>query len=70
MPLTPSSPYLSLRPIQLKEVKAQGRFGVVYKAQLKTEEIAVKIFPKVVIYIFKGNCVNVKFKAYVCGSGF
>lgn len=51
MPMTPSSPYLGLRPIQLKEVKAQGRFGVVYKAQLKTDEVAVKIFPKVVIFL-------------------
>lgn len=44
-PLPPPSPYLDLRPIQLIEIKAKGRFGVVWKAKFKTEEIAVKVFP-------------------------
>lgn len=41
----PPSPYLDLRPIQLIEVKARGRFGAVWKALHKTEEVAVKVFP-------------------------
>lgn len=44
-PMPQPSPYLGLRPIQLLEVKAHGRFGAVWRAQLKTEEVAVKIFP-------------------------
>lgn len=44
-PLPQRSPVLGLRPIQLLEIKARGRFGAVYKAQLKTETVAVKIFP-------------------------
>ncbi|KAL3280147.1 hypothetical protein HHI36_017647 [Cryptolaemus montrouzieri] len=44
-PLPPPSPYLDLRPIQLIEIKARGRFGAVWKAQFKAEEIAVKVFP-------------------------
>lgn len=44
-PIPPPSPYLDTRPIQLIEIKARGRFGAVWKAQLKSEEIAVKIFP-------------------------
>ncbi|XP_022253371.1 activin receptor type-2B-like isoform X2 [Limulus polyphemus] len=43
-PLPPPSP-LSLRPVQLMEVKAQGRFGAVWKAQMLNEFVAVKIFP-------------------------
>ncbi|XP_058816500.1 activin receptor type-2A [Topomyia yanbarensis] len=42
--ITSSSPNLALRPIQLIEVKAHGRFGVVWKAQLMSQEVAVKIF--------------------------
>lgn len=34
-----------IRPIELLEVKAQGRFGTVWKAQLKPDDVAVKIFP-------------------------
>lgn len=41
----PPSPYLGLRPIQLIEIKARGRFGAVWKAQFKSDEVAVKIFP-------------------------
>ena len=33
-PLPPPSPLVGLRPLQLKEVKARGRFGCVWKAQL------------------------------------
>lgn len=39
--LTLNSP----RPIHLVEMKARGRFGAVWRAQLKQDEIAVKIFP-------------------------
>nr|CAD7395176.1 unnamed protein product [Timema poppensis] len=44
-PLPPPSPFLGLRPIQLLEIKARGRFGAVWKAQYKTDTVAVKIFP-------------------------
>lgn len=33
------------RPIQLIEPKARGRFGAVWRAQLKPDEVAVKVFP-------------------------
>jgi len=42
-PLPPPSPTLGTRPIQLIEIKARGRFGAVWKAQYKTELVAVKI---------------------------
>lgn len=41
----PPSPLMGLKPLQLLEVKARGRFGCVWKAQLLTEYVAVKIFP-------------------------
>ncbi|XP_037344518.2 activin receptor type-2A-like isoform X2 [Pungitius pungitius] len=41
----PPSPILGQKPLQLLEVKARGRFGCVWKAQLLTEYVAVKIFP-------------------------
>lgn len=41
----PPSPYMDKRPIQLIDIKARGRFGSVWKALYKGEEIAVKIFP-------------------------
>ncbi|XP_035216872.1 activin receptor type-2A-like [Stegodyphus dumicola] len=44
-PLPPPSPLLGLLPIQLIEVKAQGRFGAVWKALVNNEPVAVKIFP-------------------------
>ncbi|XP_074652321.1 activin receptor type-2B-like [Tubulanus polymorphus] len=44
-PLAPSTPLLGLRPIQLIEVKARGRFGAVWKAQCAGDVVAVKIFP-------------------------
>lgn len=42
-PLPPPSPTLGTRPIQLIEIKARGRFGAVWKAQYKTDLVAVKI---------------------------
>lgn len=41
----PPSPVLGHRPVQLLEVKARGRFGCVWKAQLLSEQVAVKVFP-------------------------
>ncbi|KAL7976445.1 hypothetical protein Chor_008394 [Crotalus horridus] len=41
----PPSPMVGLKPLQLLEVKARGRFGCVWKAQLMNEYVAVKIFP-------------------------
>ncbi|XP_035813127.1 activin receptor type-2A isoform X3 [Amphiprion ocellaris] len=41
----PPSPILGQKPLQLLEVKARGRFGHVWKAQLLSEYVAVKIFP-------------------------
>uniref|UniRef100_A0A3Q1IPB7 Serine/threonine-protein kinase receptor n=1 Tax=Anabas testudineus TaxID=64144 RepID=A0A3Q1IPB7_ANATE len=41
----PASPLLGLKPLQLLEVKARGRFGCVWKAQMMNEYVAVKIFP-------------------------
>ncbi|XP_045113995.1 activin receptor type-2A-like isoform X2 [Portunus trituberculatus] len=43
--LVPPSPPMGLRPIQLLEIKARGRFGAVWKANLHNDIIAVKIFP-------------------------
>uniref|UniRef100_A0AAX7V433 Serine/threonine-protein kinase receptor n=1 Tax=Astatotilapia calliptera TaxID=8154 RepID=A0AAX7V433_ASTCA len=42
---SPPSPILGHKPLQLIEVKARGRFGCVWKAQLLNEYMAVKIFP-------------------------
>ena len=42
---TPPSPLVGLKPLQLLEIKARGRFGCVWKAQLMSEHVAVKIFP-------------------------
>lgn len=44
-PLPQPSPTLGLRSIQLLEIKARGRFGAVWKAQYKSETVAVKVFP-------------------------
>ncbi|XP_048874206.1 activin receptor type-2A isoform X2 [Brienomyrus brachyistius] len=41
----PPSPLLGQKPLQLLEIKARGRFGCVWKAQLLNEYVAVKIFP-------------------------
>lgn len=43
--LSVSSQCLVLRPIDLIEIKAHGRFGIVWKAKMKNEEVAVKVFP-------------------------
>ena len=42
---TPPSPVLGQKPLQLIEIKARGRFGCVWKAQLLNDYVAVKIFP-------------------------
>ncbi|XP_059391445.1 activin receptor type-2B-like [Carassius carassius] len=42
---SPPSPLLGLKPLQLLEVKARGRFGCVWKAEMINEYVAVKIFP-------------------------
>ncbi|XP_022109943.1 activin receptor type-2A-like isoform X1 [Acanthaster planci] len=44
-PLSPPSPVLGHRPIQLLEIKARGRFGAVWRAQMGHQQVAVKIFP-------------------------
>lgn len=36
---------MGLKPLQLLEIKARGRFGCVWKAQLMNDFVAVKIFP-------------------------
>lgn len=41
----PPSPLVGQKPLQLLEIKARGRFGCVWKAQLMSEYVAVKIFP-------------------------
>uniref|UniRef100_A0A6Q2XPZ1 Serine/threonine-protein kinase receptor n=1 Tax=Esox lucius TaxID=8010 RepID=A0A6Q2XPZ1_ESOLU len=41
----PPSPLVGLKPLQLLEIKARGRFGCVWKAQMMNEYVAVKIFP-------------------------
>ncbi|XP_058127838.1 activin receptor type-2A-like [Anopheles ziemanni] len=43
--ISSSSTNISNRPIDLKDIKARGRFGVVWRAQLGNQEVAVKIFP-------------------------
>ncbi|XP_043267796.1 activin receptor type-2A-like [Venturia canescens] len=45
LPLPQPSPNLGLRPIQLIEIKARGRFGAVWKAQYRNDIVAVKVFP-------------------------
>lgn len=42
-PGPPPSP--QLKPLQLLEVKARGRFGCVWKAQMIDAYVAVKVFP-------------------------
>lgn len=43
-----------LRPIELLEVKAQGRFGVVWKAKYKNDYVAVKSLSLEVSTMFSG----------------
>ncbi|MEQ2205512.1 Activin receptor type-2A, partial [Xenoophorus captivus] len=42
---SPPSPVVGQKPLQLIELKARGRFGCVWKAQLLSDYVAVKIFP-------------------------
>lgn len=49
---SPPSPLVGLKPLQLLEVKARGRFGCVWKAQMMNEHVAVKIFPIQVHFCF------------------
>ncbi|XP_065114992.1 activin receptor type-2B [Paramisgurnus dabryanus] len=42
---TPPSPIVGLKPLQLLEIKARGRFGCVWKAQMMNDYVAVKVFP-------------------------
>ena len=44
-PIDPPSPAVGMRPLQLLEIKARGRFGAVWKAQMLNEYVAVKVFP-------------------------
>lgn len=67
-PLPPPSPLLGLRPIQLLEIKARGRFGAVWKAQYKTDTVAVKIFPiqvRAMLYKCSTFWYNV-YSTYLC----
>ena len=43
--VSPPSPVLSVRPIQLVEVVSQGQFGTVWKANYLQDVVAVKVFP-------------------------
>lgn len=62
----PPSPYLGLRPIQLIEIKARGRFGAVWKAQFKTDEVAVKVFPVQVVKPFFFSFAAKQLHFFVC----
>lgn len=44
-PVDPPTPISGMRPLQLLEIKARGRFGAVWKAQMLNEYVAVKVFP-------------------------
>ncbi|GAB6032062.1 hypothetical protein CHUAL_010428 [Chamberlinius hualienensis] len=44
-PMPPPSPNMKLKSVQLIEIKARGRFGAVWKAQMMNEYVAVKILP-------------------------
>ena len=41
----PPTPELSLKPVELLEIKARGRFGCVWRARLLDAIVAVKVFP-------------------------
>jgi len=44
-PVSPPTPTIIHRPVELLEIKARGRFGAVWKGNLAGEKVAVKIFP-------------------------
>lgn len=45
MPAPLPSPHLGFRPVELIEIKARGRFGCIWKAQMNSTVVAVKVFP-------------------------
>jgi len=45
MPAPLPSPHLGFRPVELIEIKARGRFGCIWRAQLNNTVVAVKVFP-------------------------
>lgn len=53
------------RPIQLLEPKARGRFGAVWRAQMKNDEVAVKVFPlqDKDSWVTEQNIFNVSFQS-------
>lgn len=54
---------MGLKPLQLLEIKARGRFGCVWKAQMMNEHVAVKIFPiQVVLLLHENNTLDVSFQ--------
>jgi hypothetical protein len=59
MAIHPPSPTLTTSPVQLIEIKARGRFGAVWKGQLKTETVAVKIFP---LQVNLSKCLYANFR--------
>jgi len=44
-PVSPPTPTIIHRPVELLEIKARGRFGAVWKGNLSGEKVAIKIFP-------------------------
>lgn len=65
----PPSPLVGLKPLQLLEIKARGRFGCVWKAQLMSEYVAVKIFPVQVCERHKINAVQCECLLTFCLCG-
>lgn len=62
----PPSPLVGLKPLQLLEIKARGRFGCVWKAQLMNDFVAVKIFPLQVSVGGAPGCPSVLWPALSC----
>jgi len=68
MTIQPPSPTLTVSPVQLIEIKARGRFGAVWKGQLKTETVAVKIFPLQVPLLYSLLNLDLEYIS-ICFSG-